>query len=112
MTDHTQPPLPFDEPAIVGHHHPPTSFAAAARIAPLVSKQRRLILALIADAPHTDDELWELSGLNVNSSRPARVWLARHGLVADSGQVRRNLSGNECILWEITTRGRAAMAQQ
>ena len=116
MTDHTQPPLPLGgidgEWTLTGHNHPETSHQAAAIVAPLRSKQRRLILAILADAPHIDDELLTLSGLGANSCRPCRVELVRLGLVQDSLKRRYNSKGHACILWEITTKGRAAMAQQ
>ena len=113
MTLHKQPPLPLDidgQWVLTGRNHPDTSHQAAAEIAPISGKQRRQILALLAHAPLTDDELLTLSGLSPNSARPARVALVRLGLAQDSHQRRCNQKGHECILWEITSKGRAALA--
>jgi hypothetical protein len=116
MTDHTQPPLPLGgldgQWTLTGHNHPETSHQAAAAVAPIRSKQRRLILALLADAPLIDDELLALSGLGANSARPCRVELVRLGLVEDSLRRRYNRKGHACILWQLTSKGRAALAQQ
>lgn len=109
--NHEQPPLPFgDGRPQVGHNHPATSHNAAARITPTIhSAQLCTILALLAEAPHTDDELLTLSGMQANSARPRRIYLTRLALVEDSGAVVLNHRGNECTLWQITSKGRDAL---
>jgi len=110
MTDHTQPPLPFDGPPLVGRNHPETSHQAAAAVAPIRSKQRRLVLQLLALSPLIDDELLAASGLGANTARPCRVELVRLGMVEDSHQRRYNQKGHACIIWRVTDKGRAALA--
>lgn len=115
MTDHTQPPLPIDlgEPVnLTGRDHPETSHQAAAYVAPLTSKNRRRILAILAEGPTTDADLIRHSGMEPNTARPCRVGLVRLGMVADSGNRIYNDKGLACILWEITSKGRTALAQQ
>lgn len=97
---------------LTGRHHPATSHQAAAAVLPTTSRHRRRVLALLALAPSTDDELQDSSGLGANTCRPRRVELVRLGMAEDSGQRRGNRNGNQCIVWRITSTGRDSLTAQ
>ena len=77
-----------------------TSRHAAIANYPRSGTQRARVLLLIAQGPHTDNELVDLTGLSPSSVRPRRVELVEAGLVEDSGQRRRGST-----VWATTLAG-------
>lgn len=85
--------------------HSDTSKAAAERILPHMSKQRRrvyLYLELRGEDGATDEEVCDALKMSGSSVRPRRVELVRDGLVEDSGIRQVCESGREAVVWRIT----------
>jgi hypothetical protein len=89
-------------------HHSDTSRAAAMNMMP---KFKGLMLNLMrffkarGELGMTDEEGQYMSGVNGNSYRPGRVKLAEMGMIKDSGARRRTRSGNQAVVWVVTSEG-------
>ena len=46
-----------------------------------------------------------ISNIDGNSVRPSRGTLVKQGLIFDSGRVRHNKKGNNCIVWVAGSEG-------
>lgn len=97
--------------AMPGHRGIDTSVEAARalrdRLGPLQTRAR----AAIRDAGPaglTADELAARLGLPRATIQPRTTELKRRGLIADSGQRRRNASGRRAIVWIAEEPGRGA----
>jgi hypothetical protein len=53
----------------------------------------------------TDEEAQIALGIDGNTMRPTRVSLVRDGYIIDSGRLRKNAKGHDCIVWvnKLTT---------
>ena len=53
----------------------------------------------------TDEEAQAVLGIDGNTMRPTRVSLVRDGYIIDSGRLRKNKNGHDCIVWinKLTT---------
>lgn len=49
----------------------------------------------------TDQEIQEHFNKSGDTIRPTRKTLEKDGLLVDSGRVRKNEAGNDCIIWVI-----------
>jgi len=81
-----------------------TSQAAAAEIAPSVSRLRTMVFAYIektGDYGATDQEVEDALRLGQNTSRPRRVELMQKGYICDSGVRRLNRSGRKAAVWVV-----------
>jgi hypothetical protein len=85
-------------------HGSDTSRQAAQAIAPAAGTLRAKVLAVITEAPCTDEEGIQRSGLSPNTWRPRRVELWEAGLVHQAG-TRQTKSGRNAVVWAA---GRAA----
>lgn len=83
-----------------------TSRESAKAVAPNFSLRMIRILNKISKVGGMTDEEGQY-GLEIdgNSYRPARVALAKHGLILDSGERRKTNSGRNAVVWEITHLG-------
>ena len=83
-----------------------TSRESAKAVAPSFSVRMILILNKIASVGgQTDEEGQQALEIDGNSYRPARVTLAKHGLIKDTGERRKTLSGRNAVVWEVTNLG-------
>ena len=53
----------------------------------------------------TDQEIERTTAIDGNSVRPSRGTLVKQGLIFDSGLVRHNKKGNNCIVWVAGSEG-------
>ena len=53
----------------------------------------------------TDQEIERTTAIDGNSVRPSRGTLVKQGLIFDSGRVRHNKKGNNCIVWVAGSEG-------
>lgn len=89
-------------PDAAGHRGTDTSIAAADAITPRLGRLQRMAAAAIFDAGAlglTADELAGALDLDRASVQPRTSELRRKGVIADSGQRRRNRSGKMAIVW-------------
>lgn len=104
MTVHRpNPDAPLFAPAL-RRDAEPTSVAAAAKVAPAVGTQARLVFDAIRSAGERgliDEETCRATGLHDNSVRPRRGSLASAGLIRKAG-TRENVAGNDCDVWVAT----------
>lgn len=100
--DDAPPPL-FAPPPAARHDHPATSHAAAASVAPITGQQRQAVFEAIAAAAYglTDEEGITATGISASAYRPRRVELVGAGVVKDSGQTRKTVSGRSAIVWRV-----------
>lgn len=78
-----------------------TSAEAAAKIQPVANTLRSKVLAMIRASAvgFTADEVAAVLSEDILSVRPRCSELARDGVIHDSGERRRNKSGNNQIVW-------------
>jgi len=103
---------PLDGPVHARTTDPQTSHDAAASISNDTARTRRYrVLELIRErGPISDDDWFELylqrwPGSYSYSHRSRRTELRDLGYVRDSGLRKKNPSGREAILWEVTAAG-------
>lgn len=89
-----------------------TSRESAKAVAPNFSARMMLILEKIAIVGGMTDEEGQY-GLEIdgNSYRPARVTLAKHGLIMDSGERRKTNSGRSAVVWVATHLGESTLRE-
>ena len=51
----------------------------------------------------TDQEMQTALHMSGDTLRPTRVSLVKDQMIYDSGKTRRNINGNECIVWVISS---------
>lgn len=93
---------------------PPTSRAAAVKVAPGAGTQRGRVLRCIVAAGAegaTDDQVRDRLGLELNTIRPRRLELVEAGYVIDSGDTRMTPSGNPAVVWLATLDGALAVEE-
>ena len=91
-------------PDAPGHRNVDTSIAAANALAPKLGRLQRMALAAVRDAGWqglTADELAARLDMDRWSIQPRLSELKRKGLVTDSGQRRRNVTGKQAIVWVV-----------
>lgn len=77
-----------------------TSEAAAKAIKPSTATLRYEVLEAIRFLNGaTDEQIQEFTGMNPSTARPRRVELVRMGLVRDSGETRKTVSGRAATFW-------------
>ncbi len=79
-----------------------TSVAAAADIAPVSGRLRKLVLEAVRNAGArgiTTNEIAELCGIDRGSAQPRTSELKLLGLIRDSGYRRCNANGKKAIVW-------------
>lgn len=74
--------------------------AFAAR--PGVTLDSRILGYLALHGPASDAEMERVLDVSHQTISGNRAWLAKDGLVRDSGQRGRTRSGRACIKWELT----------
>jgi hypothetical protein len=95
---------PADYPDAPGHRGVETSIEAAEAVAPKCGRLQRLALKAITDRGAfgaTTDELAELLQQDRGSIQPRTSELRRMGVIADSNQRRRNVTGIRAIVWTL-----------
>jgi hypothetical protein len=89
-------------PDAPGHRGVDTSIAAGDALAPKLGQLQRLAEATIraaGDGGLTADELAARLALERWSIQPRTTELSRKGVIRDSGQRRRNVTGKAAIVW-------------
>lgn len=109
-------PDPADErPAPTHHNGSDTEHEAADLMTPKAGTLRERALNAIAsagDAGLTDHELSETTNVYLYSIAPRRGELLRLGWVEDSGTRRLTPGGVHAIVWTLTVRARAQLADR
>ena len=87
---------------------PDTAKEAALRRLPLKGSQRRELLELHGAYPRglTDSELKTFTSMVHDSLTTRRSELVRGGWLEDSGTVRLNEHGIDCVVWRLSAHGR------
>lgn len=91
-----------DYPEAPGHRKVATSIAAADALAPALGRLQWLAITAIRQAGSeglTADELAARLGMARGSVQPRTSELRRKGLIRDSGERRRNVTGKRAIVW-------------
>jgi len=89
-------------PDAPGHRGVDTSIAAADALAPKLGRLQRMAEAAIRDAGEsglTADEVAARLKMDRWSVQPRTSELKRKGVIRDSGQRRRNVTGKAAIVW-------------
>lgn len=110
---HEVEPAPADVAPVARATDPGTSWEAAKSVKKVRTTQLRILAALRAMGPMTDEEIaaalakhhWAVSP---SGARTRRAELVDMGLVADSGQRRRLSTGRRGIVWAAVERGSVA----
>ena len=85
-----------------------TSIEARAKIEPKIGTLRRKVYELFLNrgmSGLTDQEIEKYLHLDGNTVRPIRVSLVEDGFVIDTGTIRKNDKGNNCIVWRSADEG-------
>ena len=85
-----------------------TSIEAKLKVEPSIGSINRKVYEFILDRGlhgATDQEIEFSLHLDGNTVRPSRGTLVKNGLVSDSGVTRKNIKGNNCIVWRASTEG-------
>ncbi|MEG8040616.1 hypothetical protein QP166_15170 [Sphingomonas sp. LR60] len=95
-----------------GNHRGVDTSIAAAEMAALTSNHLRHLVhkTLCEQGDHTVDEVCALAGYPRYSLQPRFTELRKKGLIRDTGQRRRNVSGANAIVWHAVFRDRKAVA--
>lgn len=88
-------------PDIPGYRLRVTSIAAAKAVEPGLSESKKKILAVLASADMTADEVAAAFGRGILYVRPRIAELVRKGLIEDSSDRRPNASGKMAIVWRV-----------
>ena len=83
-----------------------TSIAAKIKAEPRLSSRRAMIYLYLRDQQEkgaTDQEMQKALNMSGDTLRPTRGSLLKDGLIYDSGKIRKNENGNECIVWLPTS---------
>ena len=100
-----------DYPDAPGHRGVDTSMAAADDLARKLGRLQRMAEAAIRDAGDsglTADEVAARLKMDRWSVQPRTSELRRKGIIRDSGQRRRNITGKAAIVWIATPAGQPA----
>lgn len=102
-------PDPFDT---AGNHLGVDTSIAAAELAALTSNHLRYLVhkTLCEQGDHTVDEVCAIAGYPRYSLQPRFTELRKKGLIRDTGNRRRNVSGANAIVWRAVLRDRKAVA--
>lgn len=98
MTDEKYGMYGGDPPYVAGSD---TSLAARDDIRESVNALQARVLALLAEAPRTDEEMQTAGRFLGNTQRPRRIELAQLGMVCDSGVRRRTSRGKTAVVWQL-----------
>ena len=81
--------------------HSATSRAAAESMEPHVNRLQKKVLDALRLSRHgeSDESLGQITGLPQSTLRPRRVELVNKGLIKDSGETRKTLSGRSATVW-------------
>lgn len=85
-----------------------TSIEAKLKVEPSIGSINRKVYEFILDRGlhgATDQEIESSLHLDGNTVRPSRGTLVKNGLVNDSGITRKNIKGNNCIVWRACAEG-------
>lgn len=85
-----------------------TSIEARAKIEPKIGTLRRKVYELFLNkgmSGLTDQEIEKYLHLDGNTVRPIRGSLVEDGFVIDTGTIRKNDKGNNCIVWRSADEG-------
>ena len=85
-----------------------TSIEARANIEPKIGTLRRKVYELFLNkgmSGLTDQEIEKYLHLDGNTVRPIRGSLVEDGFVIDTGTIRKNDKGNNCIVWRSADEG-------
>jgi hypothetical protein len=80
----------------------PTSIAAKIKTEPRMGSNRARVNQYIIDQMEvgaTDQEIQAALRMSGDTLRPTRLSLLKDGLIYESGKLRKNANGNECIVW-------------
>lgn len=90
----------FDD-GLPHQRHSETSRSAAEAAAGGARSQRKAVFDLLKanEQGLTDEEIQRMLAMNPSTERPRRIELLYAGLVMDSGEVRRTLSGRKAVVW-------------
>jgi hypothetical protein len=80
----------------------PTSIAAKIKAEPRMGSNRARVNQYIIDQMEvgaTDQEIQAALRMSGDTLRPTRLSLLKDGLIYESGKLRKNANGNECIVW-------------
>ncbi|KQN02560.1 hypothetical protein ASE82_09505 [Sphingomonas sp. Leaf230] len=85
-------------------HRTDTSAAAYAGIAPMADHLRAVVHKVLYAHPDglTVDETCKIAGYARYSLQPRFTELLKKGMIRDTGQRRRNVSGANAIVWRAT----------
>jgi predicted transcriptional regulator len=98
-------------PNTPGFRDTDTSIAAADAIASSAGRLQRMVLFAVREVGErglTSEEIAARLDVGFASIQPRTSELRRKGLIEDSGQRRRNLSGKAAIVWTATPSGEAS----
>jgi hypothetical protein len=87
---------------IIAHDARHTSRTAALKALPRTGSWRAKVYDFIQSQGFngaTDQEIESALKLNGNTVRPTRITLLKDGFIFDSGGTRKNINGNDCIVW-------------
>jgi hypothetical protein len=79
-----------------------TSIAAKIKTEPRMGSNRARVNQYIIDQMEvgaTDQEIQAALRMSGDTLRPTRLSLLKDGLIYESGKLRKNANGNECIVW-------------
>ena len=86
-------------PEVPGQQRTDTSIAAAPD-PESAATLRNIALSIIRRCPCTADEVARIMQRHILSVRPRVTELKRMGLIEDSGERRKNVSGKKAIVWK------------
>lgn len=98
-----------DTPGLVGRSHPDTSREASLAVMPRTGTQRMDVLEFIVaagDEGAIDEEIRNGIGIRYSSGCARRKELELGGWICDSGRTRPTETGNDSIVWVLTSKAR------
>jgi hypothetical protein len=91
---------------IVGRRHPETAKKAAFHVKPKTGTQRwRVFTWIWTHGGATDEEIQTGLKISGDSERPRRTELVEGGWIEDSMGTRKTGSGEDAIVWTLTSKG-------
>src|SRR5262245_33186997 len=94
--------LSLDTAGLVRNDHPDTARQAAQHQIGRSGTARRRVFELLARGGLTDEEIQYHLTMPANTQRPRRVELVDLGVIHDSGDRRRTMSGEYAIVWSLS----------
>jgi len=89
-----------------------TSIAAKIKAEPRMGSNRAKVNQFIIDQMEngaTDQEIQAALRMSGDTLRPTRLSLLKDGLIYESGKLRKNANGNECIVWVSSQYGQIGL---